>query len=375
MVLRIIDRSNGELDFCPDTHRRLVECLHSSSTFEQPGIIDMKAACVTTHGSPESLLVGDIPSLASCAPDEVKVAITVSAVNPIDTYIRSGAVGGEISGSWVPGCDFAGRIIDIGERVTAFAVDDRVWGSNQSLAGRQGTLAEQIVVHQQWVYPTPDNVTDEAAAAGALTGITAHLGLHLHAQLQSQETVFVNGGTGGVGSSVIQLAKAAGANVITTVGDEKKAATAAELGAEHVINYRDRSMRADLEQAAQTCGGIDVWFETLRTPDPEQVIPLMAKRGRIVVMAGRDARPVLPVGPLYVADLRIIGFAMFNASAHEQQQAAKAINSAAAAKSFRPIIGRRFSLGNAAAAHQLQEDNTIHCTGTLTGKIIVQIAT
>jgi NADPH2:quinone reductase len=258
--------------------------------------------------------------------------------------------------------------------VTAFKVGDRVWGSNQSLVGRQGTLAELLAVHQQWFYPTPDCISDEAAAAGALTGITAHLGLHLHAQLKSEETVFVNGGTGGVGSAVVQLVRRAGARVITTVGDEQKATAAKELGAEHVINYRAGDLHTSIERAAEECGGIDVWFETLRTPEPERVIPLMSKRGRIVVMAGRNARPVLPVGPLYVADLRILGFAMFNASPEEQRQSADAINSAGIVSQFQPIIGRRFALNESADAHQLQEDNTLHGAGTLTGKIVVQIA-
>jgi NADPH2:quinone reductase len=334
----------------------------------------MKAAFVNCHGPADSIQIGEVPDPQSCSPDEVIVAVNVTAVNPIDTYIRSGAVGGELPTPWIPGCDFAGRVLAIGAMVTAFQVGDRVWGSNQSMAGRQGTLAEQLAVHQQWVYLTPDCISDEAAAAGALTGITAHLGLYLHAQLKSEETVFVNGGTGGVGSAVVQLARRAGARVITTVGNEQKATAAKELGAEHVINYRVGDLHASIERTAEECGGIDVWFETLRTPEPERVIPLMSKRGRIVVMAGRDARPVLPVGPLYVADLRIIGFAMFNASPGEQRQSADAINSAGIDSEFESIVGRRFALNESAAAHQLQEDNTLHGAGTLTGKIVVQIA-
>ncbi len=336
----------------------------------------MKAAFVQCHGQADSIQIGVVPDpqTSSSDPDEVIIAVNVSAVNPIDTYIRSGTVGGDLPSPWIPGCDFAGRVLAVGAMVTAFKVGDRVWGSNQSLAGRQGTLAEMLAVHQQWVYPIPDCISDEAAAAGALTGITAHLGLHLHAQLESEETVFVNGGTGGVGSAVVQLARRAGARVITTVGDEQKVTAAKELGAEHVINYRSGDVHAGIKQAAEEYGGIDVWFETLRTPEPERVIPLMSRRGRIVVMAGRNARPVLPVGPLYVADLRILGFAMFNASPEEQRQSAEAINLAGIASKFQPIIGRRFALNESVAAHQLQEDNTLHGAGTLTRKIVVNIA-
>lgn len=333
----------------------------------------MKAALITEQGPASNLQTGEVPDPVDCGAAEVLIAVTASAVNPIDTYLRSGSVGGELPQPWIPGCDFAGQVIAVGDDVTDFAVGDRVWGSNQSLAGRQGTLAEKIAVDQQWVYHTPQSVSDESAAAGALTGITAHLGLHLHARLQAAETVFVNGGTGGVGSAVVQLAGRAGARVITTVGDDQKEATARELGADIVLNYRRPDLREVLEQAARQSDGIDVWFETLRTPEPETTIPLMARRGRMVVMAGRDARPLLPIGPLYVNDLRIVGFAMFNATADEQRESAEAINRAAVDDACRPLIGRRFSLEEAAAAHQLQEENTLHGAGTLTGKIVVQI--
>lgn len=333
----------------------------------------MKAAFITAPGPAAELQIGDVADPPSCGPQDVQIAVTVSTVNPIDTYIRGGLVSAELPSPWIPGCDFAGHVLETGSEVTGIRAGDRVWGSNQSLAGRQGTLAERITVDQQWVYPTPDGVTDESAAAGSLTGITAHLGLYLHGALLEGETVFVNGGTGGVGSAVVQLAKHSGANVICTVGNDDKAAIAADLGASHVLNYRDDDFSDRLQQIAGECGGIDLWYETLRTPEPEGMIPLMAKRGRMIVMAGRDARPLLPIGPLYVNDLRVIGFAMFNASPEEQQTSAREINTAAAEGSYSPVVGRRFTLDQAAEAHQLQEDNTIHGAGTLTGKIIVSI--
>ena len=90
-----------------------------------------------------------------------------------------------------------------GNEVTRFSPGDRVWGSNQGLFGRQGSFAEFAAVDECWLYPTPAEESDAMAAAGALVGITAHLGLFLHASLQEGEIVFVNGGTGGVGSAVV----------------------------------------------------------------------------------------------------------------------------------------------------------------------------
>src|SRR5207244_10988081 len=122
--------------------------------------------------------------------------------------------------------------------VQSFKVGDRVWGSNQGLLGRQGTCAEYAAVAEEWLYKIPPGVPDTEAAAVALTGITAHLGLFRCAHLQPGETVFVNGGTGGVGSMVVQMAKAVSAQVITTVGSPEKAALVKSWGADCVINYK-----------------------------------------------------------------------------------------------------------------------------------------
>lgn len=330
----------------------------------------MKAAFIEDIGPASNIRIGsvDVPAVQ---PQQVLVRTGAVAVNPIDTYIRSGNVKLDLPPRYIVGCDIAGTVEAVGAEVSAFSVGQRVWGSNQGLFGRQGTFAEYAAIDQSWLYPTPEGVRDEDAAAGALTGITAHLGLHLHGGLQSGEVVFVNGGTGGVGSAVVQLAKAAGATVITTVGSEQKRQAAIKLGADHVINYREEVFATAISKFVAENQPINLWFETLRTPDPDVTIPLLAKRGRYVLMAGRDARPEFPVGPFYVSDLRAIGFAMFNASAEEQRFAADHLNSLMADEKLRPLIGQTFSLDDTAAAHQLQEENTLTGAGTLTGKIVL----
>jgi NADPH:quinone reductase len=332
----------------------------------------MKAAYITQVGSPSTIQYGEIDD-PEVGPMQVLIKTNAVAVNPIDTYIRSGTVKLQLPSPYVIGCDIAGTVAAVGAEVTQFKAGDRVWGSNQGLSGRQGTFSELAAVDQCWLYPTPANVADEDAAAVALTGITAHLGLHLHGNLQAGEIVFVNGGTGGVGSAVVQLAIAAGATVITTVGSAEKVATATDLGAEHVLNYRDVDVTEALQELTARIGRINLWFETLRNPNPDATLPLLAKRGRYVLMAGRDARPEFPVGAFYVNDLRAIGFAMFNASAEEQQQSAAEINQLLAAQTLKPLIGARYLLSEAAKAHQLQEDNTLNGAGTLSGKIVVTV--
>lgn len=330
----------------------------------------MKAAFINKTGASDVLQYGDLPD-PEAQSGQVLVRVGAVAVNPIDTYIRSATVQLQLKFPYIVGCDLAGTVEAVGPDVTRFKVGDRVWGSNQSLFGRQGTFAELVPVGEDWLYPTPNGMSDETAAAGALVGLTAHLGLHLHAGLQAGEVVFINGGTGGVGAAVTQLAKAAGAKVVATVGSDEKKSLSESLGADCVINYHDDRLDEQIGEFAAANGGLHVWFETQREPSPDRSVSMMSPRGRIILMAGRTARPEFPVGPFYVKDLRLIGFAMFNATPDEQRVSADAINAAFEAGTWNPQIGRTFPLSEAAAAHQLQEDNTLNMSGTLSGKIVL----
>ena len=167
----------------------------------------MKAAYITETGSPDVIQYGEVET-PSPTGHEVLVKVGAVSLNPIDTYIRNGANFWELPQPFVVGCDVAGTIEAVGPEVTRFKVGDRVWGSNQGLLGRQGTFAEYCSIEEDWLYPSPEGVADETLAACALVGITAHLGLFQNARLQPGETLFVNGGSGGVGSMVIQMAKA-----------------------------------------------------------------------------------------------------------------------------------------------------------------------
>jgi NADPH:quinone reductase len=330
----------------------------------------MKAAFITETGPPGVIQYGELQK-PQPGPGEVLVKVGAVAVNPIDTYIRGGMVSMPLRFPHVIGCDLAGTVEVKGRGVRRFNERDRVWGSNQGLFGRQGTFAEYVCVDERWLYPTPANQSDIEAAAGALVGITAYLGLFHFAHVQPGELVFVNGGAGGVGSSVVQQAKAAGARVITTVGNEAKKNYCLSLGADLALDYRSSTLDDEIRQYAAPFNGINVWFETQREPTLDRTIDMMAPRGRIVVMAGRQARPEFPLGPFYTKDLALLGFAMFNATADEQRKCAMAINSLYERGGWHPAVGITLPLSQAAAAHQMQQDNTLEKRGTLAGKIVL----
>jgi NADPH2:quinone reductase len=330
----------------------------------------MKAAYIETTGPAENVVkYGDLP-VPEPKPTEVLVRTGAVAVNPIDTYLRNGANYWELPKPFIIGADLAGTVERVGSEVKRFKAGDRVWCTNQGFMGRQGTFAEYCAIDEKWLYPTPANVSDEEAAACALVGITAHLGLVREAKLQAGETIFVNGGSGGVGSMVVQMAKILGARVISTAGSDEKVAALKKLGADVALNYKTDDIAAAVQQFAP--GGVNVYWETVREPDFDKIVSYLAERGRIILMAGRDARPPFPVGPFYVKECSIHGFVMFKGSPEELRACADDINRWLSEGKLKAHISKVLPLSQAAEAHKLQEENTLHKAGTLGGKIVLK---
>lgn len=331
----------------------------------------MKAAYIDAPGPAEAAIkYGELPK-PSPSRGQVLVKVGAVAVNPIDTYLRGGANYWELPKPFIIGCDLAGTVEAVGPDAKRFKAGDRVWGSNQGLLGRQGTFAEYCAADEDLLYPTPANIKDEEAAACALVGITAHLGLFQEADLKAGQTIFVNGGTGGVGSMVVQMARIAGARVIATAGSAEKVAALKKLGAEAAVNYKSDDIAAAVKAFAPS--GVNVYWETIREPDFDKIVSYLAERGRIILMAGRDARPPFPVGPFYVKGCSIHGFVMFKATADQQRAAADDINRWLAAGQLKANISRILPLSEAAAAHKLQEENTLQKSGTVAGKIVLKV--
>lgn len=331
----------------------------------------MKAAFISQPGPADQIRVGDL-AIPELSPNQVRIRVRAASVNPIDTYVRSGIVAMELPSPFIIGCDAAGVVDAVGSRVKRLAPGDRVWTTNQGLLGRQGTFAEQIVVDEKWVFALPESVAYEDAAACALVGVTAHLGLFREAQLQPGETILVIGGSGGVGSMVVQMAVAAGARVIATAGSEAKAGLLQKLGADEVILYKSESIGERTRQLAPS--GVNVFWETRREPDFATAVDAMAPRGRMILMAGRDATPPFPVGPFYVKECSVHGFVMFKATPVEMRTAAEDLSRWMAEGKVAANISVRFTLDEAHQAHELQESATLDDSDRLSGKIVVNVS-
>ncbi|HRX79933.1 MAG TPA: zinc-binding dehydrogenase, partial [Pirellulaceae bacterium] len=137
-----------------------------------------------------------------------------------------------------------------------------------------------------------------------------------------------------------------------------------------VVNYKSQDVTAAVKEFAPS--GVNVVWETLREPDFDVLVSYLAERGRMVLMAGRDARPPFPVGPFYVKECSLHGVVMFKASPDELRTCSVDMNRWMSEGKLKAQIGKIMPLAEAAAAHRLQEENTLQKSGTLAGKIVLK---
>src|SRR5215471_19130658 len=180
----------------------------------------MEAAYIEKLGPPETIVFGDLPKPVPGA-SQVLVKVVAVAVNPIDTYIRSGAYSTRVNFPFILGRDMVGIVESVGGEVQRFSPNDRVWCNNQGYDGRQGTFAEYLAIDQEFLFALPHGVDLQKALTVLHSATTASIGLVREARLRSGESVFINGGAGNVGSAVLQLAVNLGARVIVTAGTDE----------------------------------------------------------------------------------------------------------------------------------------------------------
>jgi NADPH2:quinone reductase len=251
----------------------------------------MQAIQILTTGGPDVLTLRDLPT-PTPGPGEALLKIEASGVNFIDTYFREGRYPAQLPCTL--GQEAAGT-------VAAVKPGDRV-----AWCGIPGTYAQFAVAPAARLVPIPDNVTAQQAAASILQGMTAHYLVHSAYKIQSGDEVLVHAGAGGTGLLFIQMAKALGARVFTTVSTEEKAALARAAGADEIIFYTRQDFAARVKEL--TSGrGLPVVYDSVGKTTFEQSLQCLRPRGLLVLFGGAsgavppfDLIRLSTMGSLYV---------------------------------------------------------------------------
>jgi 2-desacetyl-2-hydroxyethyl bacteriochlorophyllide A dehydrogenase len=317
------------------------------------------AAYITRLGPPEEIRWGKLPD-PPAGPADVVVRPEAVAVNQVDTLVRSGRFPTPTPFPFIVGRDLVGEVVRPGP---GFTIGDRVWCNSMGHGGRQGASADQVAVPAERLYRLPDGVDAVEAVAVLHPAATAYLALFRHARVRLGETVYVAGAAGNVGDALVRMANAAGARVIAAARTED-AARCRAAGAVAVVDYRDPGLPAQVRDAAP--GGVDVHIDTSGRQDLAAAVDLLAKGGRIVLLAGMGTRAELPVGPLYVKDGRVLGFAISNASAAELAEAAGPVNRMLADGELPARIAGVLPLAQTAEAHRRLE------AGDVRGRLVLR---
>ena len=239
----------------------------------------MKAAFIERFGGPEVFQYGDLPDPVA-GPGEVVIDIAATSVNAADWKVRLGEYK-HTKFPLVPGRDFSGTVIAVGEGVKDIALGDAVFGV--CAAGQEGAYAERIAVKAEIVAKKPSGLSHVHAAALALTGLTAMSAIEDTLKLQRGETILIQGGAGGVAGFAIQLAKHIGARVITTASAANHAYVRG-LGADEVVDYNAQ----DFTQAVANC---DAVFDTVGGDVAQRSFAVLKPGGRAAFIASGAQAP------------------------------------------------------------------------------------
>ncbi len=313
----------------------------------------MRAAYVERLGPPGLIRYGELPDPVP-GPGEVLVDVLATAVDPVDTLVRSGVFRTPLPFPFVVGRDLVGTVAAPG---SGFAAGETVWCNSLGHDGRQGAAAERAVVPADRLYRLPPGVDPGEAVAVFHPAATAHLALFTHGGLRPGETVLVGGAGGNVGGALVEFAVHAHARVLATAAPRAHAHVRS-LGAAHVVDYHADDLAARLSALAPD--GVDVHIDTSGRNDLGTAVGLLAHRGRIVVMSGARDTPTLPVGALYMKDGSVRGFALSNATTAELADAARAVNDLLAAGALRPRLVEYRPLSATARVHRRMEQGELH---------------
>lgn len=305
----------------------------------------MQAVVAERAGGPEVLRAREVP-VPTPGPREVLVRTEATGVNFIETYQRSGVY--PVSFPFTPGAEACGVVAAVGEQVTELAVGQRV-----ATAEATATYAEHVVIAAEKAMPVPARMTAETAAALPLQGLTAHYLVRSTFPLEAGHTAVVTAASGGVGGLAVQLMKRIGATVIALTSTPEKAATARELGADHVLGYEGFADRVrDLTEGR----GADVVYDSVGRATFDESLKATRVRGTTVLFGGAsgqvppfDLQRLNACGSLYVTRPSL---AHYVRDADERSWRWGELVDAVEAGELSVRVGGSYPLADAADAHR-----------------------
>jgi NADPH2:quinone reductase len=288
------------------------------------------------------------------------VRIHASGVNPTDYKTRSGATGRPVDEFQVPHQDGAGVIEAVGPGVDGLRVGQRAWIWLAAAGRRWGTAAEYTVVPSRQAVPLPDGASFDLGASLGVPAMTAHRCLSADGPVAGR-TVLVAGGAGAVGHYAIELAKWAGARVVTTVSGPEKAELAARAGADLVVNYRDPDA---LDQIRAFTPTVDRVVEVALGANLKLDLALATPETIVVTYAAEPTDPVLPVRACMTANVSLRFILLYSVPGSALDSAVEDITAALGADALTELPVHRFPLDEIVAAQEAAESGA-------PGKVIV----
>lgn len=311
----------------------------------------MRAITIPEPGGPDALVWAEVPD-PQPSEGEVLVEVAATAVNRADLLQRQGFYDPPPGAPPYPGLECAGRVKALGPGVSGWSVGDEVCAL---LAG--GGYAEQVVVPAGQLMPVPKGLDMAAAAALPEVTCTVWSNVFMIAHLRPGETLLVHGGSSGIGTTAIQLAKAVGARVAVTAGSADKLARCAELGADILVNYRDQDFVQELRKATDGKGA-DVILDIMGAKYLGPNVKALATNGRLAIIGLQGGAK----GELHLGALLTKRAAVTATSLRGRPLAEKASIVAAVREHVwpliengrvRPIVDRTLPITEAAEAHRV----------------------
>ncbi len=304
----------------------------------------MKAVRIHQFGPPEVMRTEEIEPLVP-APKQLLIEVKAVGVNPVDTYIRSGNYPVKKDFPFTPGFDAAGVIVQVGPEAGSFQPKQRVYISGSV----SGTYAQQTLCLPKHIHPLPENISFEEGAALGIPYGTAWRALFQRGLAVSGQWVLIHGASGGVGIAAVQMAAAAGLQVIGTTGTEKGRLLVQEQGAQYVFDHNDPGHFEKILDL--TGGGVDIVLEMLANVHLDRDMEILAKGGRLVIIGSRGRIEIDPRKAMS-KELNIYGLMLMNASAEESDEIYAGIEKGLLGGKLKPVIARRLPLEEAPAAHR-----------------------